>query len=120
MIAPIKVLKLKEQNGRVYVPSLGIEITVIDTDTKGLYIVGKDDNGKTICADSAECELIKNDNEINNDVTTEEKKEKVNIKTNITTNTNTKTNTYVDSKNKEKAKTKNKKSGSFFSKKKTK
>lgn len=62
MVPPLIVLKIKNQKGKVYVPSMEIEITVIDTDSKGLYIVGKDVNGKTVCVDSKDCELIKDSN----------------------------------------------------------
>ena len=64
MVPPLIVLKIKNQKGKVYVPSMGIEITVIDTDPKGLYIVGKNDKGETVCVDSVDCEPIK-DNDIN-------------------------------------------------------
>lgn len=79
MVPPLNVLKIKDQKGKVYVPNLGIEITVIDTDPKGLYIVGKDDQGETICVDSTDCELIKDNNIENNSM-------------DIVTNTNTNTN----------------------------
>lgn len=121
MVPPLKVLKIKDQKGKVYVPNLGIEITVIDTDPKGLYIVGKDDQGETICVDSIDCELIKGNNIENNnkDIIT-------NANTNINTNINNKiskdtnkkepvnnTNNTTDEKNK----VKTKKFGSKFRKK---
>jgi len=67
MVPPLKVLKIKDQKGKVYVPNLGIEITVINTDPKGLYIVGKNNQGETVCVDSKDCELIKEYNIDNTD-----------------------------------------------------
>jgi hypothetical protein len=123
MVPPLKVLKIKDQKGKVYVPNLGIEITVIDTDPKGLYIVGKNDQGETICVDSIDCELIKDNNIENNNKdnitnTNTNTNAITNINNKISNNTNKKepvnnTNNTTDEKNK----VKTKKFGSKFRKK---
>ncbi len=119
MVPPLIVLKIKNQKGKVYVPSMEIEITVIDTDSKGLYIVGKDVNGKTVCVDSKDCELIK-DSIINDNPTNIVNNSNNNVNNNPKNTSSTNKPPINQTENIKEEKVKTKKFGSLIKKNKTK